>query len=71
MGKYHLKTEEEYNKALERLEIIFDTEPGLEQGDELEVLGLLIDRYEKEHYPIDLPDPVETIKFRMEQNLAL
>jgi HTH-type transcriptional regulator/antitoxin HigA len=36
-------------------------------GDELEVLGILIDRYENENFPIDLPDPIEAIKFRMEQ----
>ncbi len=37
------------------------------QGDELEVLGILIDKYEQENYPIDFPDPIEAIKFRMEQ----
>jgi len=36
-------------------------------GDELEILGILIDQYENEHFPIDLPDPIEAIKFRMEQ----
>ena len=45
----------------------FDTLPGTEESDELEILGMLIEKYEKEHYPMDLPDPIEAIKFRMEQ----
>ncbi|TDE43853.1 helix-turn-helix domain-containing protein [Flavobacterium rhamnosiphilum] len=62
-----IKTEDDYNQALERLEIIFDAKKGTEEGDELELLGILIDQYENEHFPIDLPDPIEAIKFRMEQ----
>ena len=62
-----IKTEDDYNRALERLEIIFDAKKGTEEGDELELLGMLIDQYENEHFPIDLPDPIEAIKFRMEQ----
>ena len=62
-----IKTEEEYNQALKRLEVIFDAELGTAEGDELDLLSLLIDNYEKIHFPIDLPDPIETIKFRMEQ----
>lgn len=62
-----IKTEEDYDQALERLEIIFDAALGTEEGDELEVLGMLIDKYENERFPIDLPDPIEAIKFRMEQ----
>jgi HTH-type transcriptional regulator/antitoxin HigA len=62
-----IKTENDYNQALERLEIIFDAKKGTEEGDELELLGMLIDQYENEHFPIDLPDPIEAIKFRMEQ----
>ena len=62
-----IKTETDYNQALERLEIIFDAKRGTEQGDELELLGMLIDQYENEHFPIALPDPIDTIKFRMEQ----
>jgi HTH-type transcriptional regulator/antitoxin HigA len=49
------------------LEIIFDAKLGSAEGDELEVLGILIDRYENEHFPIGLPDRIEAIKFRMEQ----
>ena len=62
-----IKTKKDYQNALSRLETIFDAKPGSAQGDELEVLGILIDKYEKEHYPIDFPDPIEAIKFRMEQ----
>lgn len=62
-----IKTESDYNKALERLEVIFDAKIDSPEGDELEVLGILIDKYENEHFPIDLPDPIEAIKFRMEQ----
>ena len=62
-----LKTKKDYQAALDRLEIIFDAKPGTSQGDELEVLGILIDKYEQEHYPINFPDPIEAIKFRMEQ----
>jgi HTH-type transcriptional regulator / antitoxin HigA len=62
-----IKTSKEYNQALERLEQIFDAKQGTVEGDELELLSLLIDNYEKENFPIDLPDPIEAIKFRMEQ----
>lgn len=62
-----IKTENDYNQALERLEQIFDSKPGTKEGDELEILGILIENYENEFFPIDLPDPIEAIKFRMEQ----
>lgn len=62
-----IKTKKDYTAALERLEMIFDAKPGSAEGDELEVLGILIDKYEKEKYPIDYPDPIEAIKFRMDQ----
>ncbi|MFV5697888.1 helix-turn-helix domain-containing protein [Flavobacterium sp. ZT3R17] len=62
-----IKTVKDYNQALERLEMIFDAKNGTSEGDELEVLGILIDQYENEHFPIGLPDPIEAIKFRMEQ----
>ena len=62
-----IKSEQDYETALERLEVIFDALPGTEESDELEILGMLIEKYEKEHYPMDLPDPIEAIKFRMEQ----
>jgi HTH-type transcriptional regulator/antitoxin HigA len=62
-----IKTEQDYQNALKRLEAIFDAKAGTTEGDELEILGLLIDDYENKHFPIDLPDPIEAIKFRMEQ----
>ncbi len=62
-----IKTEKDYQIALKRLEVIFDSKKGSKNGDELELLSLLIDNYEKEKFPIDLPDPIEAIKFRMEQ----
>ena len=62
-----IKTEEDYENALERLEYIFDAKRDTKEGDELEILSILIEKYEDEKYPIDLPDPIEAIKFRMEQ----
>lgn len=62
-----IKTKKDYEQALERLELIFDAKKGTEKGDELEILGMLIDNYENEKFPIGFPDPVEAIKFRMEQ----
>ncbi|MBK9301247.1 MAG: transcriptional regulator [Bacteroidetes bacterium] len=62
-----IRTDKDYKNALKRLEIIFDSKYGSKEGDELEVLGILIDQYENEHFPIGLPDPIEAIKFRMEQ----
>lgn len=62
-----IKTEQDYNQVLERLEEIFDAEPNTKEGDELEILGILIEKYENENFPIELPDPIEAIKFRMEQ----
>jgi HTH-type transcriptional regulator/antitoxin HigA len=62
-----IKTKKDYQDALVRLDKIFDAKPGSSEGDELEILGILIDTYEKVHYPIEFPDPIEAIKFRMEQ----
>ena len=62
-----IKTEKDYNKALERLELIFDASPNSKKGDEAEILSLLIENYENKHYPIESPDPIEAIKIRMEE----
>ena len=62
-----IKTKKDYQLAIERLEFIFDAKKGTPQGDELEILSLLVDNYENAHFPIGFPDPVEAIKFRMEQ----
>ena len=62
-----IRNEKDYQKALKRLEDIFDSKKGTDQGDELEILSILIDKYEDENFPIEAPDPIEAIKFRMEQ----
>ncbi|TYB80347.1 helix-turn-helix domain-containing protein [Bizionia gelidisalsuginis] len=62
-----IRNENDYQKAINRLEDIFDAKKGTEEGDELEILSILIDRYENEQFPIGMPDPIEAIKFRMEQ----
>lgn len=62
-----IKTEEDYNQALKRLEEIFHAPSNSKEGDEAEILAILIEKYEDEHYPIEAPDPIEAIKFRMEQ----
>ncbi len=54
MNIYLIKTEKDYNQALERLEVIFDAKKGTPEGDELELLGILIEQYENEHFPINL-----------------
>ncbi len=62
-----IKSEQEYDEALKRLDQIFDAEEGTIEGDEAAVLIMLIDEYEAVHYPIDAPDPIEAIKIRMEE----
>jgi HTH-type transcriptional regulator / antitoxin HigA len=62
-----IRTKKDYQNAMARMEIIFDAKKGAPEGDELEILGILIDNYENEHFAIGMPDPVEAIKFRMEQ----
>lgn len=62
-----IKTKKDYQVALKRLEEIFDTHKNTPEGEELELLGVLIEHYENKHFPIGLPDPIEAIKFRMEQ----
>lgn len=62
-----IKTPQEYQQALDRLDEIFDARIGTPESDEADVLALLIEAYEKEHYPIEAPDPIEAIKIRMEE----
>jgi len=62
-----IKNEEDYNSALKRLDEIFDAPVNSPDGDEAELLTVLIEKYEEEHYPIESPDPIEAIRFRMEQ----
>jgi len=62
-----IKTKSDHAKALKKIQNLFNAEPGTPEGDRLEVLTTLVEAYERAHYPIDPPDPVEAIKFRMEQ----
>jgi len=57
-----IKTEVDYRLALKRLEVIFDAAIGTPESDEADILGLMIDEYEKKHYPIESPDPIEAIR---------
>jgi len=61
-----IKTEADYDSTMERIDAIFDAEPGTDEGDELDILTLLVEDYEKIHYPIEKPDPIEFIKYLME-----
>jgi HTH-type transcriptional regulator/antitoxin HigA len=62
-----IKNERDYEQALQRVESLWKSPEGSVESDELDVLATLIEAYEREHFPIDLPDPVEAIKFRLEQ----
>ncbi|HPK09651.1 MAG TPA: hypothetical protein PK246_04885 [Saprospiraceae bacterium] len=62
-----IKTEEQYDTALVRLEQIFDADPTTKDGQEAELLALLIENYEEEHYSVDSPDPIVAVKIRMEE----
>lgn len=62
-----IKSDADYQLALKRLEEIFDAKLGTKEGDELDILGLMVDDYEKKHFPIEAPDPIEAIKIRMEE----
>ena len=62
-----IRTKADYNRALADVERLWGAKGGTPEGDRLDVLATLIDAYETEHYPMDPPDPVEAIKFRMEQ----
>lgn len=63
-----IRTKADYEVALRRIETLWGAASGSLKGDELDVLATLVEAYEREHYPIDLPDPVEAIKFRLEQD---
>jgi len=62
-----IRTKADYEKALSEVERLWSAKSGTREGDHLDVLATLIDAYEAEHYPMDPPDPIEAIKFRMEQ----
>ena len=65
-----IRTEQDYQDALKAVSPLFDNEPepGTPQGDYLDVMITLIEAYEAKHFPIDLPNPIEAIRFRMEQS---
>jgi len=62
-----IKSLADYKLALLRLEEIFDAPVGTTESDEADILGLMVDEFEKTHYPIEAPDPIEAIKIRMEE----
>ncbi|HEY6307111.1 MAG TPA: transcriptional regulator [Candidatus Angelobacter sp.] len=62
-----IRSEADYDEALRRVEALWGSASGTPEGDELDVLVPLIEAYEREHYPIDLPTPIDAIKFRLEQ----
>ncbi len=67
IAKRLIKTRQEYRSALLRVERLMDARPGSAEGDELEFLSALIEIYEEQHAPVPPPDPIEAIRFRMEQ----
>ena len=62
-----IKTENDYQEALQEIESLMMAEADTPEGERLDVLTTLVEAYEKKHYPLDLPDPVEAIKYGMEQ----
>jgi len=64
-----IRTEADYEKVLERIDVLMGQEPeiGSREGDELEILALLVEKYEEQHWHIATPDPIEAIKYRMEE----
>jgi HTH-type transcriptional regulator / antitoxin HigA len=62
-----IRTKTDYKNAVAEIERLWGAKSGTPEGDRLDVLATLVDAYETEHYPMDPPDPIEAIKFRMEQ----
>lgn len=62
-----IKSEQDYKEALKRLELIFDAAPDTLEGDQADILSMIIENYENQYYPIEAPDPIEAIKIRMEE----
>ncbi len=63
-----IKTKRDHHRALKEIEQLMDAKPGTTAGDRLDVLVTLVEAWEAKHYPIDLPDPVEAIKYHMESH---
>jgi len=62
-----IRTKADYRRTLREIETLMDAASNTAKGERLDVLVVLVEAYERKHYPLDLPDPVEAIKFRMEQ----
>ncbi|MFQ5900703.1 MAG: type II toxin-antitoxin system HigA family antitoxin [Thermodesulfobacteriota bacterium] len=62
-----IKTEADYERVLSEIESLWGVEENTKEGDKLDILLVIVDAYEKAHHPIDPPDPIEALKFRMEQ----
>ena len=62
-----IKTEQDYNDSIRRIEELWGAKKDTPHGDELDLLVTIVESYEMKHYPIAPPDPIEAIKFRMEQ----
>lgn len=69
MNIHPIRTKKDYKTALRELSAYFDNEPapGTEDGDRFEILATLVEAYEAKHFPVEAPDPIEAIRFRMEQ----
>jgi|SRR5579872_1829134 len=65
-----IRNERDHERTLRRVEALWGAREGSKEHDELDVLATLIDAFERDHFPIDLPDPIEAIKFRLEQQGA-
>ena len=63
-----IRTKADYQATLKEIEALMHAQPGTAEGERLDVLSLLVEAYERKHFPMDLPDPVEALKFRMEQS---
>jgi HTH-type transcriptional regulator/antitoxin HigA len=62
-----IRNEKDYSSSLARIEELWGADSKTAAGDELDILATLVEAYEREHYPIDLPDPIAAIRFRLEQ----
>lgn len=62
-----IKTEKDYKEALKQIDILWDSKPNTPNYDKLDILITLVEVYEEKNYPIDIPDPIETIKYKMEE----
>lgn len=68
MGIKPIKTDQDHDKALREVEQLWGSRPGTPKGDRLDVLLTLVEAYERAHFPIALPDPIDAIRFRLEQD---